>query len=193
VLSDGSRVYLKDVAMQKGTLAGETLFGQKIALPIDAVVALDVMNGKATYLSDLKPKKVEQVGFLNVVMPWTADRGIGGSPLELRIDNTISSFDKGLGTRPRTVLTYDLAGKYRRFEALVGLDPRCGDRGSVRLRVLVDGMAHTVVKAGTITAGAPVEVRVDVTGKKELVLEVDFGPAGSVEGSANWADARLIE
>jgi hypothetical protein len=34
---------------------------------------------------------------------------------------------------------------------------------------------------------------VDVTGAKELVLEVDFGPTGSVEAAVNWGDARLIE
>jgi hypothetical protein len=194
VFADGSRVALTALAIDRGVLTGETLFGQKAVFPLAELVALDVVQGKAVYLSDLKPKKVEQGGFLGVTWPWTADRGADGSPLKLLVAGGESTFDKGLGTRPRTLLAYDLGGKYRRFEALVGLNPDAGGRGAANVRVLVDGKAHRVGRGDRpLAVGKAVALRLDVTGAKELVLEVDFGPAGSVEADVNWADARLVE
>ncbi len=193
VLANGSRFGLTNPTLANGILTGETLFGQKAELPVEAVVALDVFQGKAVYLSDIKPKKVEQGGFLGVQWPWAADRAVNGSPLRLMSAEGVSTFDKGLGTHPRTVLTYDLGGKYRRFEALVGLDPESGVRGRVGVRVLVDGKEQVVPGLGAVTAGTPVPVRIDVSDAKELVLEVNFGPAGSVQADVNWADARLVE
>ena len=193
VLTDGSRLNLVNPAIATNVLKGETQFGQAVELPLDAVVAVDVFQGKATYLSDMKPKKAEQSGFLGVTWPWSADRSVRGTALRLSTNNGESTFDKGLGTHPRTVLTYDLGGKYRRFEASVGLDPDAGGRGQAIVRVLVDGKAQPIAKLDTITAGNAIAVRVNVEGAKELVLEVDFGPAGSVQADVNWADARLLE
>jgi hypothetical protein len=194
VLADGSRLALTEPAIARRVLTGETLFGQKVVLPLDAVVAVHVFQGKATYLSDVKPRKVELGGFLGVTWPWAADRGADGSPLKLLVAGGESTFDKGLGTRPRTVLTYNLNGKYRRFEASVGLNPDAGGRGAAKVHVLIDGKAHDVARNGRpLGAGKAVAVRLDVTGAKELALEVDFGPTGSVEADVNWADARVIE
>ncbi len=189
VLADGSRLVMATAAVADNVLSGEAVFGAKVSVPLDAVVALDVLGGKAAYLSDLKPAKAEQAGFLGPAWPWAADRSVRGAPLRLGD----SSFDKGLGTHPRTVLTYDLGGKYRRFEATVGLDPATGDRGRAAVRVRVDGKEVAVPGLAALAAGKPVAVRADVTGAKELALEVDFGPAGGVRADVNWADARLVE
>jgi hypothetical protein len=192
VLADGSRLALTAPSVADGVLKGETLFGQKVVLPLDSVVSIDVLQGKAVYLSDLKPKKAEHGGFLDVVWPWAADRTVHGTPLKLAGDGGDSTFGKGLGTHPRTVLTYDLGGLYRRFETMVGLDPDSGTRGRVAVRVLVDGKEQPLPRRGAVAGGTPVAIRLDVTGAKTLVLEVDFGPTGSVEAGVNWVEARLI-
>jgi len=194
VLADGSRIGVTSPTVADGVLAGEALFGQKVAVPLVAVVAIDVHQGQAVYLSDLKPSRVEQGSFLGVTWPWTADRGADGAPLKLLAGAGVSTFDKGLGTRPRTRLSYDLGGKYARFEALVGLNPDAGGRGAARVRLLVDGKPHEVAreKGRPLAAGQPVAVQFDVSGAKELVLEVDFGPAGSVQADVVWADARVV-
>ncbi len=193
VLSDGSRLALVNVVIADNTLKGETTFGQKVEFSVDAIVALDVFQTKATFLSDLKPSKVELSGFLGTVWPWAADRTVHGLPLRLATEVGVSTFDKGLGTHPRTVLTYDLAGKYRHFEALVGLDPERGERGRAVVRVRVDGKEQVVPGLATLSAVKPVRVRVDVSKAKELTLEVDFGPAGGVQADVNWANALLLE
>ena len=193
VLTDGSRLDVTTPTIAAGILKGETLFGQKVELPLDCVVSLDVFQGKAVYLSDLKPKKVEQAGFLGVAWPWAADRTVHGAQLRLTLPAGETAFDKGLGTHPKTVLTYDLAAKYRRFEAVVGLDPDGGVHGRAVVRVLVDGKEQPIAGLAMLAAGNAVAVRVDVSGAKELVLEVGFGPAGGVGADVNWADARLVE
>jgi hypothetical protein len=193
VLTDGSRLDLTRPTIEKGVLTGEATFGQAVELPVDAVLSLDVYHGKAVYLSDIKPKKVEQAGFLGVTWPYANDRTVRGTPLRLADTAGESTFDKGLGTHPKTTLTYDLGGKYRRFEASVGLDPSVGGRGQAAVRVLVDGKEQSFPALKTLAVGNPVPVRVNMTDAKELVLEVDFGPAGSVQADVNWAEARLIE
>ncbi|MBA4192191.1 MAG: hypothetical protein C0467_29805 [Planctomycetaceae bacterium] len=193
VLADGSRVALLKVQIANGSVKGETGWGQKVEFPLDSLIALDVFQANATYLSDLKPSKVEQVGFLGIAWPWAADRSVRGKPLCLATDRGISTFDKGLGTHPRTLLTYQLGGKYKRFEATVGLDPETGVRGQAVVLVRVDGKEQVVPGLAALAVGQAVTVRVDVSKAKELTMEVDFGPAGGVQADVNWADARLIE
>ncbi|VTT96876.1 Putative carbohydrate binding protein OS=Singulisphaera acidiphila (strain ATCC BAA-1392 / DSM 18658 / VKM B-2454 / MOB10) GN=Sinac_1843 PE=4 SV=1: NPCBM [Gemmataceae bacterium] len=193
VLTDGTRLALVNTTVANGGLKGETTFGQKVEFPLTELVALDVFQTKAVYLSDIKPAKADHVAFLGVTWPWQADRTARGLPLRLALaDGGESTFDKGIGTHPKTTLTYDLGGKYKRFEALVGLDPERG-RGPVVVRVRVDGKEQAVPGLAELLAGKQVPVRLDVTGAKELVLEIDFGPGGGVRGDVNWGDARLVE
>ncbi len=189
VTADGSRVGLASATSDSTTLKGTTLFGAAVEVPLADVIVLDVLQGKAVYLSDLKPKKATVEGFNGVAWPWAADRTVKGNPLRLGAQ----TFDKGLGTHPRTTLTYTLGGKYRRFEALVGLDPVTGRRGVADVRVLVDGKEVPVERLTGLTAAGPRAVSTDVTGAKELTLVVDYGPAGDVQDDVNWCDARLIE
>ena len=193
VLRDGSRLDVTAPTADADTLTAKTLFGQAVAVPVVEVVSLDVIRGKATDLADLKPKAVEQAGFLGAAWPWAANRSVRGAPIQLLTSNGIETFDRGLGTHPRTVLTYDLGGRYRRFEAVVGLDAATGGRGRATLRVLIDGKEQPFPDLLKLAAGPAVAVRADVAGGKELTLVVDYGPAGDVQADVNWADARLIE
>src|SRR5262245_2292384 len=74
VLADGSRLTLTSAAVAGSVLAGKSAFGTPVEVPLADVVALDVLQGKATYLSDLKPKRAAGEGFNGVAWPWAADR-----------------------------------------------------------------------------------------------------------------------
>jgi NPCBM/NEW2 domain len=193
VLADGTRVHATDVKLTAGVLTGSTFSGQAIAVPTTKLMALTVLQGRAMYLSDLKPKKAETAGFLGDGWAWTADRTVRGQPLRLLQKEGEATFDKGLGTHPKTVLTYDLGGKYSRFDALVGLDADSGKRGRADVRIRVDGKEVSLPALKVLAAGPAIPVRVDLRGAKELVLIVDFGPSGDVHADVNWADARLVE
>jgi hypothetical protein len=193
-LTDGSRVTLTQAGSDGRTLTGHTGFGQQVSFPLAQVAAVDVLGGRAVYLSDLKPKSATTEPFLDLSWPWQADRSVKGNPLRIPGPWGIDHFDKGIGTHPRTRLVYDLAGRYRRLEAVLGLDPVTGRRGVAEVQILVDGKPWHGPHGQTLTAAtSPVAVNADVTGVRELTLFVDFGPAGGVQADVNWGNARLIE
>jgi len=191
-LTDGTRLDATELGIKDEALVAKMVCGPLVAVPLSKVVALDVMHGPAVALSDLKPKKAETAGFLGTGWPWAADRTVRGRPLRLLTADGETTADTGLGTHPKTVLTYDLGGKFARFEALVGLDAVTGKRGRASVRILLDGKEVPLPDLRALTAGPAVGVKVNVRGAKELTLVVDFGPTGDVQADVNWGNARLI-
>jgi hypothetical protein len=112
VLRDGTRLSFSSLASgDDGKLTGETLFKAKVAVPVEDVVALYVYGGPAVYLSELKAKKFEHTPYLGDAWPYVLDGSV--ERRDLRLGG--STFDKGVGMHSESRLTYDLAGRYRRF------------------------------------------------------------------------------
>src|SRR5262249_30702983 len=171
-------------------LNGKTLFGAPVQVKMSEIVVLTVLQGRAVYLSDLKPSKIEQLPYLDVAAPPVGDGSVKGRDLRLA-GNT---FDKGLGVHSACRMTYDLAEGYKRFEALVGLDDATGRGGSVRIQVLVDGKSQKTGSDGESThRKGPIALRVDLAGAKQLTLVVDFGERGDVQDDVDWVDAKLVK
>lgn len=105
VLRDGTRLAATLAVVRGEKLGVRTLFGEAVEIALADVVAIDVIQGKAVSLADLKPTKIEQAGFLGTPVPWAADRTVRGEPLRLLTSLGEETFDRGLGTHPRTVLT----------------------------------------------------------------------------------------
>lgn len=192
--ADGSRLSASAVSADGKTLDVTTLTGGKVSLPLADVMAVDVLGGKAVYLSDLKPKAAKEEAFGSVAWPWAADRSVKGNPLRLQTTLGDEVFAKGLGLHSKTTLTYDLGGKYRRFEVAVGLDAVSGRRGAADITILVDGKPQAIDGLiGLTYAGGVKTLAVDVKKAKELTIFVDFGPGGDVQDDVTFADARLVE
>jgi hypothetical protein len=189
VLTDGSRLSLSAARQEGKVLSGQTLIGVPVRIPIIELVSLDMRQGRAVYLSDLKPRQYDYTSYLGVKYPFVGDGSVAGR--ELRLAG--STYDKGLGLHSQGALTYDLGKGYRRFQAIVGLDDQTGRCGSVRIKVLVDGKPHDLGWDKELTlADGPRLVDLDVQGAKVLTLVVEFGRSGDVQDHVNWADARLI-
>jgi hypothetical protein len=192
VLANGGRLLVASVRLADGGQAVQARLptGQAFEVAVDQVAALDLHQGCAVYLSDLKPTAYEHTPFLGLPWPFVADGSVADR--DLRLGG--STYDKGIGLHSRSRLTYDLPAGCRAFEALVGLDDLTGRRGRVRIRVLLDGKE---VKPGwdrELTGrDQPLKVRVDVRDRRWLTLVVDYGRFGDVQGHVNWADARLIK
>jgi NPCBM/NEW2 domain len=190
VSNNGSRISLASAKSEGALLVGKTLFGSSVALPLDQVIALDLYQGRATYLSDLKPKRYEFVPYLGVSWPYLPDRSVAGNSLRL----VTGVFDKGLGLHSESRITYDLGGAYEWFEATVGLDEATGRQGSAGIQVLIDGKPQDVGGPEDLTFSAPLRyLRIKVAGARALTLAVTFGRHGDVQDHVDWVDARLIK
>jgi hypothetical protein len=194
VLADGTRLSVANPTADATTLKATTLFGTGIEVPVRELVALDVRQGRATPLADLKPKAEAVEPYNALAWTWQPNRTVKHRPIQLRAKSGVATFDSGLGTHPKTTLTYALDGKYRAFTALVGLDAETGRRGQAKVSILVDGKIQSIPELESLSAAHdPVPVRIDLAKAKELTLVVDFGPNGDVQADVNWADAMLIE
>jgi hypothetical protein len=189
-LADGARLALSSATCADGnTLEGDTAFGARLKVPLSFVVTLDVLGGPAVYLSELKPSRYVFTPYLDERWEVAADANVAGHDLVL----AGATYARGLGLHSQSRVSYDLAGKYRRFEALVGLDDHDGRDGSVRIRLLADGKPLELRPDRELTAaGPPLAIGVSVEGVRELTLVVEFGRNGNVGDVVNWADARLL-
>jgi hypothetical protein len=186
-LGHGGRMSLTSASADETTLRGTTVFGAKLRVPLRDIAALDLYQGRAVYLSDLKESKYLFTPFLDAMWPFAVDGNVAEHDLLLGG----STYDKGIGLHSHGRLTYRLEKGYRRFEALVGLDDKDGRGGDARIRVLADGETLLDRALTSREGGVPVDVKVE--GVRELTLEVDFGRDGDVRDAVNWADARLIK
>src|SRR5205085_397126 len=97
VLDNGCRLALAEARADDRTLTGKTLFGGDIQIPLEQVVALDLRQGQAVYLSDLKPRDFESTSYLGdsgwPYESYVLDGSVAGHDLVLE-GNT---YDKGLG------------------------------------------------------------------------------------------------
>lgn len=193
VLTNGSRITIQSPIIRDDLLQATTLYKDSFAVRLSDVRALDIYQGQAIYLSDLKPAKYAYRSYLGEIFNWSADRNLSGGPLQLKTKKGLSTFDKGIAVHSESTLTYALDGKYRRFETLVGLDARYGKSGSVQIHVTVDGKEQAIAGSKDLTAEkGPLAIRANLIGAKELNLTVSWGEGGNVGDHVNWADARLI-
>lgn len=163
-----------------------------VALDIawDRVMRVDVRSRYMMHLSDLKPLRVDYGDpFPLMVWPMTRDTLVmshTGQPIKLGE----REFEKGLGVRSDTLVSYAIAGKYDRFAATIGFDDYHGKQlGEGEFRVTGDG--KELFRKKLTAADAPLDISVDVTDVRKLELYLD--PLGDATGdSAAWADARLI-
>jgi hypothetical protein len=193
VLTTGTRLTVISPRIADNVLTAQTMFKDSIGVPLTAISALDIYQGAATYLSDLKPARYQYHTYQGEEHDWMADRNLAGQELQLRTELGTETFDKGVAVHGACRLTYALDGKYRRFECLAGLDAQLGKRGSVDIRVLVDGREQSLGDAKSLTfANGSRRIGVNIKDAKELTLIVEWGEGGNVGDYVNWCDARLL-
>ncbi len=148
----------------------------------------EAQSGPVVYLSDL-PWEWATTG-------WVALADDNLPKLDSSFLNGVitvgdESFEKGIGTYPLSEIVYSLDGKYRLFQAEVGLDGAVPPgKGSATFKLFLDDVL--AYDSGVLEGGAEarsVEVSVAGAGKMRLVVE-DAGD-GSTLDYANWASARL--
>jgi hypothetical protein len=159
-------------------------------IPEGILRSIRFSSDRVIFLSSLEPARVEEVPLLGATnpFPWRKDQAVTGGPLKLGG----KTYRKGLGVHPRSILEFDLEGRYRSFAATIGLDDGAGPEAALVFRVLADGKELLRKDMGRGTQ--PEVVLLPMDGVKRLRLEVDYGEDGVDFGDhADWADARVTK
>ncbi len=76
--SDGSRVLATSFVISDGKAQLTLSSGQKLNAPVEQIVFLQALGGRAEYLSDLKPAGYKHVPFLELPWQFQLDRNVQG-------------------------------------------------------------------------------------------------------------------
>ena len=188
-LADGSLLPYDELSFADHaiTAAGPVRLTRPVSL--EAAEEIRPRSEGLVYISDLKPTAQESAGTFGLTWPWRADRSTTGKPLTL----AGKTYARGLGLHSRTVLTYDIAGKYAALVGLAGIDDDAGPAGQAVLSIRGDGkdlQPPLPLRAG----GPPVPLHVDVRGVRQLTIAVDYGPDELDAGDhVSLAQLRLVE
>ena len=198
LLVDGSRITGIDPILESDSYRFTLLEGGgSITISASSVARVDLTSDLLLFLSDLDPVESLPYDFTGSrsLFPPVSDRTVLGEPIRL-LDPSIGqekTHEKGLGVHAYSSLTYDLRRRYRRFRALVGLDPHAPfDPGSVVFRIWGDDrlLHETPI---LVADSVPLPLEIDVEGVKFLRLEVDFGPDLDMGDHAVWAGAVVLK
>ncbi len=124
------------------------------------------------------------VGLDSTVRPPQAAQG-----LPLRIGD--KTYTKGFGLHANAEVAVWLDGRYRAFEAEIGVLPQSQSGGTAVFQAEVDGRPK--IDTGVMRQGeSPRSVHIDLASAKRLVLRVLDAGDGILNDAANLAEARLL-
>lgn len=116
-----------------------------------------------------------------------ADKNCMGQPMSI----AGRTFERGVGTHADSLMHVELDGKASRFTALVGVDGRTGERGTISFQVYADG--KKAFDSGLMKGGDPAKkVDVPLEGVRRLMLMVGSGGDDVSYDNANWAEAEFV-
>lgn len=188
VLTDGTRLTVSTLTLNKNVVSAKTLFGAKIQLELNRLISIVPIGGRAVSLSGLKPADYQFTPYFSQKWAWYPNRNVLRGPLIVGGKEFVS----GLGTHSAAQLHYQLEGKYTAFQTEVGIDDSTQAAGDVEVSILVD---QRVVFQQAIRGSekqAIVVPRIDLSDAKELVLKVDFGKNADIQDHVNWCRPVLI-
>jgi hypothetical protein len=133
-----------------------TIPGVSIQCDTATIAKFDYNMGKLSFLSDLIPTKVVEKSAVGLIVAYRKDVNLDGDPIVLD-----RPYPKGLSLHAHTELEYDLKGKFKKFSAVLGVDPRVGAEAQPKVTIEVDG--KTVYSETISAAKPPVPIDIDVT------------------------------
>lgn len=159
--------------------------GPTVELPKSAVVLLDFTNDKLVYLSDLKPQEVIERSRQGRKDGLHLDKNLDNGPLQLRGE----LYRKGLAIHAHTELTYNLEGKFKKFDAILGMDDTVGGDGQPRVRVEGDGRELFSQSIGRKDEPRP--LKLEIQGVRQLRIIVSSNRLFDFGDHVDLADAKL--
>jgi hypothetical protein len=114
------------------------------------------------------------------------NKSIQGTDLQIRE----TKYKQGIGTHAPSEIVFDLEGKVKKFSCLVGPDKSGGTADIIIFKVSGDGnkLFESPVMRGSVE---PMPVDLNVSGVKELNLQVLYGGAEQGWGHADWINVKF--
>lgn len=128
--------YASSITTTPTGYAIETPAGLKIEYGATQLANLDYSRGKLLFLSEMTPIEEKTSSVLAWKESFRRDENLDRGPIQL--DG--KRYERGLSIHSHTELEFDLAGEYREFKTIAGIDDKVGGSSSpVELRILCDG------------------------------------------------------
>lgn len=178
----------KLIALDDEQAAFELIGGGRVQVPRSVMIALRCENGRRVDLTRIDPTAEEAIPYFGLSFKHRVNQSFAGD--EVRLFNG-TTYERALAVHSKSRLHYKLDRPAESFRADFGLLDPGGKLGNVTARVIGDD--KVLWEQADITAKSqPIQVQVDLTGVKRLVLEVDFGQGQDVGDRAAWCNPRLI-
>jgi hypothetical protein len=184
---DGNQLVASKLQFAGAQLEVTTAFGHKVALDPKTVARFDFNFGRLTYLSDLEAKIPDSI-LLGGFNPVCKDTNLNGDPIMLQD----KKYAKGLSMYAGVEMEYNLAGHYKKFNALLGVDSQIAEEGQGKVTVTIYCDRE---KRGTfeVSAKAPIAISIPVTEVNILRIVVSGSNFTNYSGHATLADAHVSQ
>jgi hypothetical protein len=187
LMTNKDRLSLSRLSLAETMLGATTATGLKLAGSVDQVEMIDFRQGRLVYLSELEPRTYEYTPFFDE--QWHMRRDENFDQRQIRLGS--KTFARGLCIHSKTFVRYRMAGEYRRFQAVMGIEQLVGKNGNVHVVIRAD---NDVLFEGDVDGeDDPIPLDFEVSGKRDLEILVDFGSGTAIYDHLALADARLVK
>jgi len=163
-----------------------------VTIDASAVSCIEQTTGPVRWLTSLTPAEIVYHPFLGENFPPRFDHPLGDPDASIR--QAFPPFRHGISVHSYTKLTYAIPDGYTGFRTQFEIPAVAGAemaRADVAARILVDGAP--AAQFPHVRFGKPADaVVLDITGKKQISLEVDFGDNYSALGRLVWLDPAFV-
>lgn len=190
-LAGGDTLNAERLTGAKDQFQAELADGIKVTFPVTAATALDFSGGKIVYLSDMEPREAKYTPYFDEdedFLRIRRDRTRDGTPLRLGS----KTYSRGLWIHSKSQLRYRLAGEYRRFQAVMGID-RAVSNANGEVRVVISGDGQSLFEGDVKAADEPITLDLPIENVRDLEILVDFGGNLSIGDHLDLAEAKVIK
>ncbi len=187
-LVNGELLKLKKIDLTEKGLESTLLSGVDIIIPLNKIELMDFSLGKLLYLSQTEPRNKEFTSFLGYQYSFRNNKNDAGQALKL--DKTYS---RGLWIHSKTELTYRISRKYRRFQAIIGIDRNLTNYRQGHVRLVIRGDNKILFEQDVKGTDKPKAIDLSVEDVLDLTILVDFGPNGDHCDHLDLINAKVLK
>jgi hypothetical protein len=193
--TDGNTYAAQAVTRTTKGYTVKTVTGVAVDLEENVVSKFDFAAGSVKYLSDLEPASVLEEG--SDPHPYQKDRNLDRQPIELVLDPATGKrekYAKGLTIHAKTTLTYNVAGQYKTFAAIAGVDADKENVADSKVKLTIDD-GTKVLWTGVIKKGdKPVELNLSIQNVDQIRIIVESdGPGLDLGNHVSLANVRVLK